>query len=247
MEQNKQQEKKDFTISTSFVTSTIGALDKVLTMVKEYGIVRILTTTFLIAFISIFFFFVLNPNKVFEFYDEWKIRQHDKLMEMRMDNTPKIQSLVDKLTYKVDASRTLLLELHNGNTGNGGFPFTKCSATFEGLNVGVHPISDQYQNNNLSLIPFSTFIFERGFWCGNTDELMAIDKALCYRLKSNKTEHFAACVVEGIDKELAIIFVSFDKVPDEQHNCQFVRENLRHIAMEIAILLEVEKRVAERM
>ena len=246
MEQNKQQEKKDFSIATTFVGSIIGFLEKMLTLVKDYGLVRILSASFVIAFISIFFFFVFNPNKVFEFYDEWKTRQHDKLMEMRIDNTPKIQSLVDKLTYKVDASRVLLLELHNGNTGNGGFPFTKCSATFEGLNVGIHPISDQYQNSNLSLMPFATFIFEKGFWCGNTDEIIDIDKGLCYKLKSNKTEHFAACVIEGIDKELAILFVSFDRLPDEQHDCNMVRENLRHIAMEITILLEVERRVAER-
>ena len=245
MEQNKQEKKTAVVIDNTNVV--MGFLEKGLKLFKEYGIARVLSSSFLIAFISIFFFFVFNPNKAFEFYDEWKLRQHDKLMELRMDNTPKIQSLIDKLTYKADASRVLMLELHNGNTGSGGFPFTKCSATFEGLNIGAYPISDQYQNTNLSLIPFASFIFERGFWCGDTDEIINIDKGLYYKIKSNKTEHFAACVIEGIDKPLALLFISFDRLPDEHHDCQLIRENVRHVAMELAVLLEVEKRTSEKM
>ena len=60
MEQNKQQEKKDFSIATTFVGSIIGFLEKMLTLVKDYGLVRILSASFVIAFISIFFFFVFS-------------------------------------------------------------------------------------------------------------------------------------------------------------------------------------------
>jgi hypothetical protein len=245
MEQNKQQEKKS-PIVIDNTNVVLGFLEKGMKLFKEYGITRVLSSSLLIAVISIFFFFVFNPNKVFEFYDEWKTRQHDRLMELRMDNTPKIQSLVDKLTYKVDASRVIVLELHNGNTGSGGFPFTKCSATFEGLNIGVHPVSDQYQNTNLSLMPFASYIFDNGYWCGNTDDIVNIDKGLYYKMKSNKTEHFAACVIEGIDKPLAFLFVSFDALPDD-HDCNLVRENIRHVAMELAILMEVEKQLSGKI
>jgi hypothetical protein len=245
MEQNKQQEKKS-PIVIDNTNVVLGFLEKGMKLFKEYGITRVLSSSLLIAVISIFFFFVFNPNKVFEFYDEWKTRQHDRLMELRMDNTPKIQSLVDKLTYKVDASRVIVLELHNGNTGSGGFPFTKCSATFEGLHIGVHPVSDQYQNTNLSLMPFASYIFDNGYWCGNTDDIVNIDKGLYYKMKSNKTEHFAACVIEGIDKPLAFLFVSFDALSDD-HDCNLVRENIRHVAMELAILMEVEKQLSGKI
>jgi hypothetical protein len=166
-------------------------------------------------------------------------------MEMRMDNAPKVQSLIDKLTFKVDASRVLLLELHNGNTSVGGIPFTKCSATFEGLNIGAHPIANQYQNQNLSLIPFVSHLFDCGYWCGNTDQLLEIDRALYYKMKSNNTEHFAACVIEGVDKPLAMLIISFDKLPNGEHDCEFVRTNIRHIAMELAVLMEVERRIGK--
>ena len=159
-----------------------------------------------------------------------------------MENAPKIQSVIDKLTFKVDASRCTILELHNGNTSTGGIPFTKCSATYESLNIGINPISHLYQDQNLSLIPFATFLFNKGYWCGNVDELMNIDRGLCYKLKSNGTEHIAACVIMGIDKPLAFMLISFDKA-DEQHDCEAVRENLRHVAMTLAVYFEVEQRI----
>ena len=241
----QQQENKKEPIVIDNTNNVLGFLEKGLKLFKEYGITRVLSGAILIAIISAFFYFVFNPEKGFELYDAWRARRHDYLMELRMDNAPKIQSLVDKLTYKVNASRVIVLELHNGNTGNGGLPFTKCSATFEGLNIGVHPVADQYQDTNLSLMPFSTHLFDCGYWCGNTDELLSIDRGLYYKMKSNKTEHFSACVIEGIDKPIAIMFVSFDKIPDETHICGDVRENMRHVAMELAILIEVEKRISK--
>lgn len=226
-------------------SNVIGWLERGLKLIKEYGIGRIISGALLIAVLSIFFWFLFNPSKAFELYDEWKKRQHDILMELRMENAPKIQGVIDKLTYKVDASRTIVLEMHNGNTSTGGIPFTKCSATYESLNLGIHPVASYYQEQNLSLIPFASYLFERGYWCGDTEELIEIDKALYYKMKSNGTEHFAACVIEGIDKPLAFMIVSFDVLPTEMHNCVEVRENIRHIAMELAVYFEVEQRVGE--
>ena len=196
----------------------------------------------MIFFISAFFYIMFNPSIVFEVYDEWKERQHNELMELRMDMAPKIQSAVDKLTYKVGASRTVVLEMHNGSTGTGGLPFTKCTATYEGLNVGITPIAQYYQEQNLSLIPFATFLFNKGYWCGNTEDLLDIDRALYYKMKSNNTEHFAACVIKGIEKPLAFMIVSFDQLPNEHHECEMIREYIRHVAMEIAVLIEVNER-----
>ena len=136
---------------------------------------------------SILLYFAFNWEKAFELYDAWQARQHDDNMELRVENGPKVQSLTDKLTYKVDASRVLILEMHNGVTSGGGLPFTKCSATYESLNLGISPVAEQYQEVNMSLMPFTNFLFERGYWCGDTDELLEIDKALYYKMKSNKT------------------------------------------------------------
>lgn len=229
-------------ISIDNTSSVIGWLERFLVLLKEYGPFKIIASVFMIFFISAFFYIMFNPSIVFEVYDEWKERQHNELMELRMDMAPKIQSAVDKLTYKVGASRTVVLEMHNGSTGTGGLPFTKCTATYEGLNVGIAPIAQYYQEQNLSLIPFATFLFNKGYWCGNTEELLDIDRALYYKMKSNNTEHFAACVIKGIEKPLAFMIVSFDELPNEHHECEMVREYIRHVAMEIAVLIEVNER-----
>lgn len=240
---SEQKEKKE-PIVIDNTSNVITWLERGLKLIKSYGVGRIITGALLIAFLSVIFWFIFNPTKAFEVYDEWKSRQHDALMDLRMENAPKIQSIIDKLTYKVDASRTIILELHNGNESVGGIPFTKCSATYESLNLGVAPVASYYQNQNLSLIPFAAFLFGKGYWCGSIEELSNIDKALCFKMKSNGTNHFAACVIEGIDKPLAILIISFDVI-DKNHNCNEVRENMRHIAMELSVMFEVEKRTAE--
>lgn len=236
-QQNEQREKIKITDTGLY----LGWLEKILSLVKQYGITKILIVSILLSVLGTYFYLVFNPETAFEIYDKWKTAQHTQLMDLRMENAPKIQNLIDKLTFKIDASRTMILELHNGSDGAGGLPFTKCSATYESLNIGAHPVSSQYQNQNMSLIPFATFIFDKGYWCGNVDELQEIDRGLYHKMKSNNTEHFAACVIEGLNKPIAILLISFDKVPTEEHDCNVVRENIRHIAMEVAVYLEVER------
>lgn len=226
-------------------SNVIGWLERGLKLIKEYGIGRIVIGALLIAVLSIFFWFIFNPSSAFEVYDEWKKRQHDTLMELRLENAPKIQRAIENLTYKVDASRTVILELHNGTENVNGIPYTKCSATYEALNIGAHPVASYYQSQNLSLMPFVTHLFEKGYWCGNVEELAEIDKALAFKMETNGTEHFTACVIEGIDKPLAIMIVSFDKKPNEHHDCNTNREYIRHIAMELSVIFEVEARMAQ--
>ena len=244
MSEVKKDKKEPIVIDNT--SNVLSWLERILKLIKDYGIGRIITGALLIAFLSVIFWFVFNPTRAFEVYDDWKKSQHDVLMDMRLENAPKIQNLMDKLTYKVNATRTVVLELHNGSTGNGGFPFTKCSATYESLNVGAHPIANYYQDQNLSLIPFANYIFDKGYWCGNVDDLIDIDRALCLKMKANGTGHFSACVIQGIDKPLAIMIVSFDEMPNEHHKCESIRESIRHVAMELSVYFEVEKLLAAK-
>lgn len=242
MEENKQEKEQQIEINIENTDSAISWLEKFLKLLKEYGPFKILASTFMIAFISIFFYVVFNPTAVFEVYDEWKARTHNDLMDLRMDLAPKIQTTVDKLTYKIGATRTLVLELHNGSTGNGGLPFTKCTATYEGLNIYAIPQSQDFQDQNLSLIPFATHLFNVGYWCGNTEELLNIDRALYHKIKGHGTDHFAACLIKGVEKPLAFMVVCFEGPLSPDHNCEEVREHIRHVAMELAVYIEVNKR-----
>lgn len=216
----------------------IGWLERLMTLVDKYSIWKFLKAFMIILFIALIVGFISNPTYIFEAYDRYKDKAHAEKLELRMKNNEKLHILCEKLMYRVGADRVIILECHNGLENNVGVPFAKCSATYEALNMGVKPVADQYQNVNLSLMPFATFLGEKGYWCGSVDELAEIDRGLYYKMLSNNTTHFAACVIEGIDKPLAFMFVSFSVI-DDNHKCEEIREAVRHIALETALLLEL--------
>lgn len=233
-------------VSVNNTSKVITWLNNMLRMVKQYGISKIIMSALIIAVLSLFFFILFNPSKLFDAYDGWKAIQHTERTELREEITPKIQSLLDKLTFQIDASRTIILELHNGTTGTGGLPFNKCTATFESDNIEVRPVYDQYNDIALSLMPFTTQLFTQGYWAGTTDELVQIDRGLAYKMKGNGTEYFIACIIEGIDEPLAIMIVSYPSSEKGNLRAPEAREYIRHVAMETSVLLEVERQVGKR-
>lgn len=219
----------------------ISWIERLMTLVDKYSIWKFFKAFMVILSIALIVGFISNPTFLFEKYSEWQEKVHSEKMELRMRNNEKLHILCEKLMYRVGADRVVVLELHNGLSSNAGIPFAKCSATYEALGEGVYPVADYYQDVNLSLMPFANFIFDKGYWCGDVQSLNDIDRGLYHKMASNDTQHFACCVIEGVDKPLAFLFVSFKELPGEEHNCTAVRENVRHIALELALLLELNK------
>lgn len=222
-------------------TSTaIGWFERVLELADKYRITTVLKSVFIILLIAGTVGFIKNPTWIFEKYQDWQDKQHIEKLAHRLEHNEKLHIMTEKLMYKVNADRVLLLELHNGNTGLGGFPFAKCSATYEALNDGIVPVAHQYQDLNLSLMPFASKLFDEGYWCGDTQDLKEIDKALCYRMLGNDTSHFAGIVIQGVDKPIAFLFVKFRDVAVE-HNCDEIKRIIQENAFQIALLLELNK------
>ena len=213
--------------------------EKALNIIDKYQVKTLFKAVILILVIAGTVGFVQNPTFIFEKYKEWETEQHTMALEKRMKNNNKIQLLCEKLLYKVDAKRVVVLELHNGLTSNGNLPFAKCTATYEALNDGIQPVSSQYQNTNLSLMPFASELFDVQYWCGDTEALQDIDRGLYFKLMSNGTEHFACAVINGVDKPLALMFVSFDK-PTTEHSCEHIKEAIQHSSLELALLMEIK-------
>jgi hypothetical protein len=221
-------------------TTALGWFERVLGMADKYRIQTVLKSVFIILLIAGTVGFIKNPTWIFEKYQDWQDKQHIEKLAHRLEHNEKLHIMTEKLMYKVNADRVLLLELHNGNTGLGGFPFAKCSATYEALNDGIVPVAHQYQDLNLSLMPFASKLFDEGYWCGDTQDLKEIDKALCYRMLGNDTSHFAGIVIQGVDKPIAFLFVKFKDIGDE-HNCAEIKRVIQENAFQIALLLELNK------
>ena len=210
-----------------------------MTLIEKYSIFQFLKGFFIILLTCLLVWFVTNPTYLFEKYDEWRNNSHSQKLELRLKNNGKLQLMAEKLLYKIGADRVMILELHNGLSSNSGFPFAKCSATYEALNKGITPIANQYQDVNLSLVPFASELFSHTYWCGNVKDLESIDRGLTYKMLSNGTEHFAGCVIKGVDKPLAFIFVSFGSI--HEHNCSDVKNIIKSSTLELALLLELKK------
>lgn len=220
-------------------------IDRTLSIVEKYKFKTIFKAIGVLLIVAAVAGFIMNPTWLFDQYRAWADNQHDDDMLTREQVDIKVHGIVDKLNYRTNSSHVVVLEFHNGTESNGGLPFRKMSATYEAVNVGIMPMADDYQEINLSLIPFATHIKSQGYWCGNIDELEEIDRAFCYRLKSNGVEHFSACLIEGVDKPLAILMVLYDK-NYVTHECEGVRENTRHCALELALLLELNQRIVKK-
>lgn len=217
-------------------------IEKGLAIVEKYKFKTIFKAVAVVLIVAGLVGFIKNPTWVFEQYDKWKEKQHQEQMDIRAINNDKIQHIIEKGLYKIDADRIMVLELHNGNTGLGGLPFNKCSATFEYMDDGMVPISSQYQEQQLSLIPFASRLFRDTYICGDITEVEDIDRGLYHRMMANGTEHFAASVIKGIDKPLAFLFVSYNHPIDSTHNCNYVKNYIKDMSLEIALLLELNKR-----
>ena len=225
------------------VDKGVSLIERVLGIVKKYSIFDFIKGCAVVLLIAAMIGLISNPTWIFEKYEEWQEKAHTEKLEHRLQNNEKLHILVEKLMYRVNADRVLVLELHNGNSANSGLPFAKCSATYEALNDGISPVADQYQDLNLSLMPFATELFNKGYWCGNTEELKEIDRALCYRMLGNDTSHFAGFLIKGVGKPLAFIFVKFRGIDQLTHNCEELKKIINDNLLEIALLLELNKGV----
>lgn len=225
----------------SNMENKLNIVDKALQIVEKYKLTTIFKSLLVIIIVSFVFWFISNPTYIFEKYKEWSDDKHIEDIEYRLSNNEKLHLSCEKLLLKVQADRVMLLEVHNSGSNLNGLPFVKCSAIYESMSDSVYPLSEQYQNVQLSLLPFSTLLFKQKYFCGDVDSLIDIDKNLYYKMKGNCAEHFASCVVTGVDnKPLAFLFVTYQTKPN--HNCKEVKEIIKTTSNEIAILLELNNR-----
>lgn len=219
----------------------LGFLERILTLVSKYRIWDFAKAFVVLVMLAFAVGLISRPEWLFEQYEKWQAQQHTEMIEARTQNTVKINSLLDKSLYRIGADRIILCELHNGVTNLGGLSFAKATATFEVMREGIYPVSAQYQDINLSLMPISSYLSANGVWYGRTEDLKTIDRGLTYKMLSNGTEEFMAALIQGVNADLAIIFVSFN-AEEQGRDWESVRQDVRHISMELALLLELNRK-----
>lgn len=235
------------------IPTALGWMDRAAEMYKKHGMKGVLMgllvlfiTCVGISLVIVTAKFALNPEKVFQQYYEWQVQKekieaqkHQELIEKRVENTPKIQAECDKVLYKTNAQRVLFMELHNNTNNIAGLPFYYADASCESMNDVVQPIAPYCQQAKLSLMPFASYLFEYGEWCGDLEELKELDKAFYYKMKSSGASHMAAVIVHGAENAVGMLFVTYGE--GDEHDCKNALLLTKNAAAKIAILVEVQK------
>lgn len=215
----------------------VGLIERILASIEKYKITTILKAVVILLIIAGAIGFISNPTYLMDIYETHQSKIHKTMMDERIKNSSKIQSSIDRLLYTTNASRVIIIEYHNSTSSLYGVPYLKGTAIFEALNNGIIPVSNQYKDVILTLVPFVSHLSQIGYWCGDTEEMKQLDKSLYYRLLSNNTNHFASVKLENEDGVIGIMFISFEGL-DDIHSCEDVKNKVIRTAHEVGVLLK---------
>lgn len=223
----------------SNIDKFLGVFEKIVQFFQKYKIWDVLKALVFSILIGYMIYFAIYPETVFKKIEEIREKIHTEQIEWRVENNLVIQSKLDKLLYSTGANRCVIMSLHNGLNDINNVPFLRASAIFESIN-NTYPIGNQYQKVVLSLFPFSNHLYFNNYWYGNVEDLKSMDVNLYHKLAGNGTKHFCAVTIQGVDKKIGFLFLTFQEVPT--HNCLEIRDKVQHTALELALLLELNNR-----
>jgi hypothetical protein len=163
---------------------------------------------------------------------------HDYEMNLRMENSGRLNNVVMQLMYETNADRVLLAEYHNGSSNVAGIPFLKWSVTFEAFRDEMgFGIANEYQQQQITLYPFITHIGENYLYRGFVEkDLKAIDKSYAYKLMANKVEYIIVSQIvnnKGSKCGMLILEYTNASIIDEY----VVKQKLHRASQECAALL----------
>ena len=221
----------------NILTGLFGIFQKSVDWSKKYSFIDMLKGLFALVVSTAVLFIFLNPSYFLERYEQFKDKKHTEEVDKRLEISPKIQIILDKLLLTTKANRAYIIEFHNGTNNLNGLPFLFGDMTYEEVsNDDLEYISELYQNVPLSRFSISQKLFEDGFWYGTVDELANIDKRLASRIKINNGSWIALILLKGQEHYLGVIGVSY--TDSAQVKKEVVGKQLRTAAINTISLID---------
>lgn len=221
----------------SILDAIFGIFQKSVEFTKKYSIVDLLKGLFALIISCAIILLFLNPAFILDKYEKYKVSQHTEEVDKRLEISPKINFILEKLLVTTNCDRSFIVEFHNGNSNLNGLPFLYGDMTYEECaKDSLEYISELYQNIPLSRFSISQELFNNGYWYGSVEELAEIDKRLSGRIKINSGEWIALILLKGKDQYLGIIGVSYTNI--ENVRKEDVGRNLRTAAINTITLLD---------
>lgn len=221
----------------SVLDSIFGIFQKSVEFTKKYSVVDLIKGLFALIISCAIIFLFINPTFILDKYDQLKNQQHTNEIEKRLNVSPKINFILEKLLVDTKCDRSFILEMHNGSSNLNNMPFLYCDLTYEQCAIdSLEYVSDLYQNVPLARFSIIQELFNNGYWYGTVEELAEIDKRLSSRIKINSGEWIALILLKGKEQYLGIIGVSYTNANNVQKEA--VGKHLRTAAINTIALLD---------
>ena len=181
----------------------LGVISPLGELIKKFGLARTIGYTVMLGCVVFTAISLFNIDKTVEnainSHNEAEIEAHDRAVEKRYENSPKIDQILGEVLYKYGADRVCIVEMHNGTKNVAGLPFIYGEMTYEVCREGILPVDADYTQFNLSRLSFPTFMFEHNAFCGGMGELGRIDDKFAERLLVNNSTYLCGYTLHGKD------------------------------------------------
>lgn len=215
-------------------------IDPAIKVVKNFGFARTIGYVVMLACVVFTAVSLLNIDQTVQnaisSHNEAEIEAHDRAVEKRYANSPKIDKIMSEVLYKYGADRVCIVEMHNGTKNVAGLPFIYGEMTYEVCREGVLPVDADYTQFNLSRLSFPTFMFEHNAFCGSMNEVNRIDDKFAERLLVNNSTYLCGYTLHGSTNVIGYFGVIWCGGAPEETN-QLMKD-LAVYAQKLAILLD---------
>lgn len=218
------------------VNTGSGILERLVSMLDKYGILKVLLGIFLMIILSYAVFISLNPGYFVSKYTEKINEEHNKQLTQRMEVIEIINVELENIKHKTNADRVFVIEFHNSVKSIEGFPFAFGSMNFETCQDNTYYVSDEYTNFNLSKYKLIPYIYKHNIYMGDIEGVKEIDNRLYYKFISNDVKRIYLIKIEGMHLPTGILGVSFCDEEDVV-NDQFIMSTLRQEAVRLGVVM----------
>lgn len=218
------------------------AFKTIVEVVKNNGIVRVLSSMIMFSMFCIMIYVLANQDSVLKGFAKYQRelanKEHIEKVEFRMKYiNPRIDGLLYNLLLKTDAQRVCVIEMHNGTDNLTGLPFIYGEITYENVsNSDVQLIAEDYGRMNLSKYPISYKIYKDRHWSGTIEELKQIDPKLAMAMTYNNAKYVYFILLRGNSTELGFLSITYNDV--SRLNKQKTYGEAIYSAQELSILLD---------
>lgn len=206
-------------------------IDSILRLIADYGIMIVISGTFLYASIRLINIWLTG------YENKFKTKSHDQLLSTRSTISKQIQEIIENILTKSDGDRVQVIEFSNSVMSVAYLPFRYMSCTYEVFRLGKSAVGHKIDRLSTSLFTKFFEVLQDNEYCvfHTEDENTFIGGAMKELMESQHEQH-ALCALLKSPKGKAIGYIQLIK-EDAFSNDDI--DTILNASHQIAVLLSV--------